>query len=528
MSLSIESGNPDIVPEKTSLELLPGDSCHLKIRLVPNLKSPLNKWIHFRSNDPQNPALVLPVKITTLNSLPHCRLSAPASHCLDDLSFNYQITDQELNKIDLYPRYSINAGLTWERASTEGDTSGLSSSQYNGSVTWNSHFDLQNGFYRNVLFTLLPFDGDYYNLGSSEIFIIDSLIPHPVMSLGNDQRFCTGELTELSPDRDFADYLWNTGATSKTITVGNSGNYSLRVRDSGGCKTSDSVWVEALMPFDGQELCLVSVSRTGKNLLVWEDQLRDDLLRYRIYKESAAAHVYVPIHEQLVSDLTVFVDNESNPSVRSDRYRIAVVDTCGNESDPGPFHKTIHLEVSAAVPSGYNLSWDHIEVENKQGAFATYYIYRGTSYASLELIDSIASSFNQYRDVLPPPGQIYYQIAARKPESCQPSSGKKSSENYQESFSNLGEAEDNSLDHLYPGLSLQIYPNPFQTETHIRIPLSSLNRNTLFLTDLTGRLVFEDSFEGSDYLLTRDRLEKGVYILHITGSGRWTAKLSVE
>lgn len=68
----------------------------------------------------------------------------------------------------------------------------------------------------------------------------------PVVSLGNDQTICTGTTTTLDAGNPGATYLWNTGATTRTITVGTAGNYSVIVTNSSGCSSFDTVVVNTI------------------------------------------------------------------------------------------------------------------------------------------------------------------------------------------------------------------------------------------------------------------------------------------
>lgn len=49
---------------------------------------------------------------------------------------------------------------------------------------------------------------------------------------------CMGTSTTLSVASGFSSYLWNTGATSNSITVTTSGNYSVKVTDVNGCEST--------------------------------------------------------------------------------------------------------------------------------------------------------------------------------------------------------------------------------------------------------------------------------------------------
>lgn len=69
----------------------------------------------------------------------------------------------------------------------------------------------------------------------------------PAFSLGNDQLICSGQSVNLSPNPTPANvtYLWNTGASTSTITTTIDGTYCLQVTENGfGCKYRDSVNIQ--------------------------------------------------------------------------------------------------------------------------------------------------------------------------------------------------------------------------------------------------------------------------------------------
>jgi gliding motility-associated-like protein len=69
--------------------------------------------------------------------------------------------------------------------------------------------------------------------------------PAPVLDLGPDQVLCPGQSTTLGVSVAGATYLWNTGATTPTITTDNSGQYSVTATLN-GCTATDQVQVTVL------------------------------------------------------------------------------------------------------------------------------------------------------------------------------------------------------------------------------------------------------------------------------------------
>jgi hypothetical protein len=69
----------------------------------------------------------------------------------------------------------------------------------------------------------------------------------PLPALGPDIYICSG-LSSVLNSGSFQSYLWSTGATTQTITVGAAGNYSVSVTNSGGCSNSDTLHVYIYTP----------------------------------------------------------------------------------------------------------------------------------------------------------------------------------------------------------------------------------------------------------------------------------------
>ncbi len=63
----------------------------------------------------------------------------------------------------------------------------------------------------------------------------------PLVDLGNDTVFCTGNNLTLDAGSGGFSYAWSTGAGTQTISVVTPGNYFVQVMDTNGCTSSDTV-----------------------------------------------------------------------------------------------------------------------------------------------------------------------------------------------------------------------------------------------------------------------------------------------
>ena len=71
----------------------------------------------------------------------------------------------------------------------------------------------------------------------------------PTVSLGNDTAICSGVSLPLSPG-SFSSYLWSDNSTNPTLTVNQTGSYSVTVTDANTCTNSDTIQVNVnALPF---------------------------------------------------------------------------------------------------------------------------------------------------------------------------------------------------------------------------------------------------------------------------------------
>lgn len=70
-----------------------------------------------------------------------------------------------------------------------------------------------------------------------------TLNPKPNVELPEKLDFCSGKTITLDAGPGFESYLWNTGATTQTITVSIPGTYSVKVTNNFGCENTDTTVV---------------------------------------------------------------------------------------------------------------------------------------------------------------------------------------------------------------------------------------------------------------------------------------------
>jgi hypothetical protein len=116
----------------------------------------------------------------------------------------------------------------------------------------------------------------------SSVQVVVNPLPQPVIIPAGSTTFCSGENLRLFLGSGYSSYLWNTGATTSSITVSSTGNYHVNVTDQNGCTGSSSslsttvqnvpiIGISANGPTSFCQGNSVFLSASGANSYVWSN-----------------------------------------------------------------------------------------------------------------------------------------------------------------------------------------------------------------------------------------------------------------
>jgi PKD repeat protein len=263
-----------------------------------------------------------------------------------------------------------------------------------------------------------------------------------ILSSGTLQA-CSNDSMLLSVNVGYSSYNWNTGDTTPSIYIHNTGYYQVSVTDNYGCSLTSPQFAVSNSYLNPPEICIVTVDSNDHNVIVWERPNTTLIDSFYIYREGIYAGIYDKIGVVPYSATSVFIDTNSQPGARSYRYRLAAVDTCGGVSLQGQFHKTMHLTINAGLNGAWNLIW-----EPYQGLqYSSFRIYRGTTVNNMTMIAQLPGTNTTFTDMYPPPGNLIYQTEVLSPTPCYPDSIYKGKTNYLTSRSN--HARNNGIPPMY-------------------------------------------------------------------------------
>ena len=365
-----------------------------------------------------------------------------------------------------------------------------------------------------------------------------SLYQNPLVDLGNDITKCKETVVTLDAGPGFSAYLWShSGDTARSIQITEEGDYAVTVTDNHGCKDSDTLAVRFNIPYQEEEICIVTIDpATSRNIIVWEKTPDSGIIEYNIYRESKVG-LYVNIGTIGVNELSVFIDETGEPWKQPYLYKITAVDSCGIESlrANSRFHKPSFLQYVSAV-GGINLEWTDYQIEgiDNIGMFLdSYSIYRGVDSIGLSEY-AVVGSINNFTDSDPNAftKRYYYRVAANFKDFCIPSAGKKlDEETYGRSLSNL---ENNRIStskvQITRGSSgILIYPNPSEEAVKIEILNEEFDEYSINLKDLSGRTHrLINNITSRKVTIERGNLPAGIYFIEVKGDQVWQEKIIIQ
>jgi hypothetical protein len=376
-------------------------------------------------------------------------------------------------------------------------------------------YNWSNGVLDDTTFNLLPSNYSV-NVFDANGCLVSGLIsidePTALSMLFNiTDATCNGTdgtiVVDVSGGSQPYNYVW-TGLPSVNDTANNvtQGFYTLTVTDDSICVYSDSIEIGTRV--DPVELCVVTVDTLNKNVLNWAKSTVGSILGYNMYRNIAGVYSGIGFRSQ--DSISYFIDNSFgvDPKITSYRYKIAAVDTCGNESALSDFHETIHLTAGVGIGGEVNLIWDNYE----GFPFSYYYILRdSTGTENWEILDSVIPSNFTFADYDVPTIGANYAIEIATPLLCDAT---KAIGDFNSSRSNRKSGiagGSTTIEELTEGI--QVFPNPFKSSFTVVLPNGF---NNWRVTDMTGRLVSQNTNEQLErFEVDASNFNAGTYILEI-------------
>ncbi len=316
-------------------------------------------------------------------------------------------------------------------------------------------------------------------------------------------------------------YSWESGGTTETETNLAAGDYILTVTDANGCVATDTANIGIdVIPI---EVCVVTVDSTStKNVIVWEKPIANGISHFNVYRDVVGTYTYVDSVPYDSLSQYEDVTGGVNPQVTQYRYKISVVDSCGNESDLSDFHQTIHLNAPNLVGNTADLVWQ------AYGGFTSNFYYRilrdSTGTNDWEVVDSVSLTTLVYTDIaVPNTSNISYLVQIATPNTCTATKAQDHNTTRSNRHTIAPPNPPNSIDELL--LNARVQPNPSNGFFSIIVEASNWSYSIL---DMNGKLIKNESASANKAEVNIEALEAGIYMLQISVEGHSVHKKIVK
>lgn len=170
------------------------------------------------------------------------------------------------------------------------------------------------------------------------------------------------------------------------------------------------------------QLAQVTVA-DGHNVLEWNagQTLPDASIftgKVNVYRETNVADSYEKIGEIALAHGR-FVDTDSRPDVKSNRYMITLPTVYGVESAPSRVHASVHLMVNKGMGNDINLHWTPYEGAD----ISQYMIFAGATPDNMQVVETLSGYSRSYVHHRSSDDVTYYAIGMKQKSGAMKSRG---------------------------------------------------------------------------------------------------------
>lgn len=351
---------------------------------------------------------------------------------------------------------------------------------------------------------------------------IVSVNPLPVVSFsGIDTNYCYYNSAITLNGNPSGGIFTGDGINGNNFTplqAGN-GNHTITYSytDGNGCSNFSDFVTNVLDTPSSPNICMVTVDSTStNNIIYWDKTIYTNVDSFIVYRETSS-NLYKRIGAVSFESLSLFVDTvrtlyfpfTGNPNVGTYRYKLQLLDSCGNYDPLSNFHNTLFV-----TKSGGNFNWNDYKIEGETTPIpqlTAYYLLRDNNgTGNWTVISGVSGSQLTIND----PDFASYPHARWRIET-QWSTVCSATKSLNKARSNIVgyTVGISAVDLLSPSIS--IYPNPFSTKATIEINNFDYHTYELQIVDMLGRKVYSSELTEPVTEIKTGKIQSGVYFVHI-------------
>lgn len=264
-----------------------------------------------------------------------------------------------------------------------------------------------------------------YEQPSLEVNIPDKVLAGQTIVVNMPECF-RNEDAKVSVSADNAEVSYDANTNQAVVAISeNATSCSLKLN------YSDDVWNPAVKKsYDVEvvgagwqpQLAQVTVA-DGHNVLEWNagQALPDASIftgKVNVYRETNVADSYEKIGE-IALENGRFVDTDSRPDVKSNRYMITLPTVYGVESAPSRVHASVHLMVNKGMGNDINLHWTPYEGAD----ISQYMIFAGATPDNMQVVETLSGYSRSYVHHRSSDDVTYYAIGMKQKSEAMKSRG---------------------------------------------------------------------------------------------------------
>ena len=332
--------------------------------------------------------------------------------------------DDDIKWVDLISNSGNNVGFDWDIISGNEDDAFTIDNIGNIRVNNSATLDYEIESLRSRLLTVTANDGTFTSSQESVTINVENVWDMSISSILQDDACCegfAGSITiEVTGNEGDITANWTNGSSGLSIDNLLPGFYEVNISDSVG-SISKTFEINELPIYTGVDICYVtadSIDITKNRIFVNEGQDPYNIDKFLIYREGSVANQYDLIGEiDTDSGEGSFLDQDIDNRQRAFRYKVAILDNCGNVSPLSDIeHVSNHLQASQGINGEINLEWTGYEGNL---FIPTYQIYKQVNEGDYELLEEVSSNTLSYTDLNVDPANSYkYFIGFEADVNC--------------------------------------------------------------------------------------------------------------
>lgn len=324
-------------------------------------------------------------------------------------------------------------------------------------------------------------------------------------------------------------YLWDAAAGAQTTPTAINiavGTYSVIVTDALGCADTGAVTVYPLV--ETPSICMVTTnSNSTYNYVYWDKTPYTNVDSFIVYREVAAGS-YARIGAVSNDSLSEFLDTarsigpaNGDPNLGSYRYKMQILDTCGNYGAMSLYHNTIYITDEGAGEFSWSIPYT---IEGMPNPVGNYILLCDT--ANVDVWGPVATVPGTDTIAIDPTFAAHSSIANWRVKTGWPIACTPTRATVNTSRSNIKHASVSAG--LSQALQLSdnvlIYPNPATTTLTISLA-PNLKEAKLVIVDMLGQSVYAGTVSStSAKQLDISAYSNGMYTVIIENNGIKTYK----